>query len=103
MPRIKDPALLRLLHLEYDECCCCGSTASMHIHHVIYKSHQGDDVRGNLVPMCEPCHTKYHSRDHHVMHALWQYIVLARPDVIAYLEFKLGPEPTAVWGQRHGG
>lgn len=41
-------------------CHFCGNPASDH-HHILYRSEGGTDVEVNLLPVCKPCHTRYHS------------------------------------------
>lgn len=85
--RRRDPALLRLLAFEYDECATCGTTETLHLHHVLYRSHGGDDVRGNIVPLCRRCHEGVHRGE---KAALYAHIRTGRPDVVAYLRQRLG-------------
>jgi 5-methylcytosine-specific restriction endonuclease McrA len=30
------------------------------VHHVVFRSHGGDDVRNNLLTICDPCHSSIH-------------------------------------------
>lgn len=98
--RRRDPGLLRLLHFEYDECCLCGSTNGLHLHHVLLRSRGGDDVRENLVPLCHYCHALYHQGERH---RLGEYLAEHRPDVRAYLVEKLGEDATEYWFYVHSG
>lgn len=42
-------------------CVSCGM-AAQHLHHVAFRSEGGSDVPENLAPMCNSCHTRFHSR-----------------------------------------
>lgn len=96
--RIRDPALLRLLHFVYDECALCGATHPLHLHHVVFRSQGGDDVRANMVPMCIQCHAGYHTRRGDGYGArLATYISGYRPDTYAYLVHKLGTNGAELW------
>ena len=39
-------------------CRICGDTVSslMELHHLVFRSHFGDDTADNLVPLCHGCH-----------------------------------------------
>lgn len=86
-PRVRDPGLLRELHLEWKECALCGSTDKLSLHHI--SKHPRDDVRGNLVMLCGSgttgCHGKIEARDEETLFALGRYILRSRGDVISYL------------------
>ena len=42
-------------------CQCCGKTVDdhviLHVHHIVYRSQGGTNRMGNLVTVCEKCHT----------------------------------------------
>lgn len=102
-PRIKDPALLRLLKFEYDCCEMTGIVYNLHLHHVIFKSHGGDDLRENIICITEAIHGLYHRGDHHTRLRVAQYIDQHRPDIGSYIAEKLGGgEPLLEWFTRHG-
>jgi len=48
--------------LDRDEYACrvCGATYSLHVHHVKYRSHLGEDALDNLVTLCWKCHELVH-------------------------------------------
>lgn len=60
--RIKDPAVLRRLHLKlYGEPCeSCEHRPGTELHHVKLRSQSGDDSEGNLVWICALCHRALH-------------------------------------------
>lgn len=100
--RIKDPALMRLLKFENDECEITGVTVNLHLHHVIYKSHGGDDLRQNIVCMADWLHERYHAHDPMVRKMLADHIETFRSDVAAYISEKLGsPAALVEWFERH--
>lgn len=102
-PRIKDPVLLRLLKFELLECEVTGETFNLHLHHVIYKSHGGDDVRGNIICLAESVHTAYHAGNYEAKLLIGTHIDTKRPDVARYLHDKLGGADALLeWFARHG-
>lgn len=101
--RIKDIALLTVLKLEYDESELTGETHDLHLHHVIFRSHGGDDVRQNIVCLTRSQHEAYHSGDPAMRMALALHVDNKRPDVAAYIHEKLGgPGALLAWFERHG-
>jgi hypothetical protein len=99
-PRVRNPLLLALLKLDYDECELTGQTWGTHLHHVVFKVHGGDDVRANIVNLAEELHLRYHRADRQVMRQLALHVRDARPDTVRYLNHKVdggfGP-----WFDRH--
>ncbi|MCR4340080.1 MAG: HNH endonuclease [Gemmatimonadaceae bacterium] len=43
-------------------CRSCGSPGPIEMHHLVNRSQRGDDVPGNLVPLCLDCHRSITSR-----------------------------------------
>jgi 5-methylcytosine-specific restriction endonuclease McrA len=41
-------------------CKMCGSGLNLHMHHVGFRSHQGDDSDDNCVTLCWKCHELVH-------------------------------------------
>lgn len=89
-PRIKDPALLKLLKFQADECEITGLTYGLHLHHVIYKSHGGDDVRANIICMHDELHADYHQGNLYARSVVAAHVDDNRPDVACYIAEKLG-------------
>jgi 5-methylcytosine-specific restriction endonuclease McrA len=42
------------------KCRSCGFRAGLGCHHVVYRSHQGEDTAENLVTLCASCHRGCH-------------------------------------------
>jgi hypothetical protein len=61
--RIRDTDALRRKLLSDRECRAHGGSAS-DPHHLIFKSHGGDDVEDNIVPLCHDCHMRFHRADY---------------------------------------
>lgn len=99
--RRKDAPLLRLLKVGVSECELCGATGNLHLHHVRYRSHGGDDVKANIVVLDRDCHDLYHSGDTAVRSALGHHLLARRPDTMRYLRMKLGQEAADDWVARH--
>ena len=53
---------LRLQVLERDgwHCQVCGSTMNLEVHHVQFRSHEGNDSEDNLITLCVQCHKLIH-------------------------------------------
>lgn len=103
--RIKDPALLRLLKLEFDSCEITEETGDLHLHHVVFKSgaHRGDDLRENIICLAGWLHEAYHRGDTEARLLLARHVNEVRTDVAAYISEKLGgPEALISWFERHG-
>jgi 5-methylcytosine-specific restriction endonuclease McrA len=70
-PIFRKPAL-RLHHEAYDElrrkilnrdgwrCQCCGCLINLQVHHLRFRSREGDDSEGNLITLCAECHWSVH-------------------------------------------
>lgn len=109
--RIRDPDLLRRLHLEWRECALCMSVGyglnfefvGLSLHHIC--KHPRDDVRGNLVMVCgdgvRGCHGRLEARDPVVCHLLGDHVLLARPDVLEHLRWRMGEEAASEWIRRN--
>ena len=48
------------LALDDHQCCNCGDTDDLQVHHVVPKSHGGVDELSNLRTLCAGCHNKTH-------------------------------------------
>lgn len=102
-PRIKDTMLLKLLKFEYDECEISGETSGLHLHHVIFKSQGGDDIRSNIICVVDSFHTLYHAGDPETRNMFAKHIDTHRPDTACYIAEKLGGAPALLeWFSRHG-
>jgi 5-methylcytosine-specific restriction endonuclease McrA len=65
-------APVRLEDREYDElrarvlrrdgwrCQFCGSMTNLEVHHQEFRSHSGPDHEGNLITLCNRCHSAKH-------------------------------------------
>lgn len=101
--RIKDPKLLETLKFELDECEVTGETRNLHLHHVYFKSHGGDDMRSNIVCLEGRFHERYHRGDAEAVNEFGRYVAACRPDVMRYLQDKLGSASAlSNWLERHG-
>lgn len=102
-PRIKDPALMKLLKHEYDCCEITGETFGLHLHHVVLKSHRGDDLRGNIICVSDKLHVRYHAADPVARRLVAEHVDTHRPDVACYIAEKLGSaEALLEWFSKHG-
>lgn len=62
--RVRDLSVFREFYGFPRECVCCGIRRG-EAHHLIHRSQSGDDVMGNLIPLCGPCHRAYHGTSYH--------------------------------------
>lgn len=44
-------------------CRCCRVRKNLHVHHIVFRSHGGDDADWNLITICSRCHTLVHQPD----------------------------------------
>lgn len=100
--RVKDKALLRQLHYRWRECCLCGDTGRLSLHHVL--KHPRDDVSGNLVMLCgdgvRGCHGLIEAHHGPTKRALATYLLAERPDVVLHIRLTLGLDAAALWFQK---
>lgn len=61
--RVKDPELLRRLHLELngEPCEVCERRLGTQLHHVRFRSRGGNDTRENLLWICDLCASEHGS------------------------------------------
>lgn len=88
--RIRDKDLLLRMKMKHDACAICGTTWHLDLHHVVYRSHSGDDVEANLAVLCAGHHRLIHARHETTWLSLRRYIEAERPDTLAYIEQKVG-------------
>jgi 5-methylcytosine-specific restriction endonuclease McrA len=76
------------------ECRVCGGerqarngTLTMGLHHLVFRSHGGDDVEDNLVPLHNVCHDEIHARNPESLQLLAESLTDAE---YAYIIGKLG-------------
>ncbi len=67
--------------------CLVCEEYPIELHHVLPRSHSGDDVAVNLVPLCRVCHGRVEARDPVARAVLRESLSEAH---IAYLRFRLG-------------
>jgi hypothetical protein len=41
-------------------CQYCGTKFNLHRHHILYRSHGGEDSDSNLITLCQKCHWRVH-------------------------------------------
>ena len=57
-------------------CRLCGKRPH-HTHHIIYRSHGGNNSEKNLIALCQRCHAKVHSNDKY-----WRPILIEKQELI---------------------
>lgn len=107
--RIKDPELLKQLHLRWQECVLCQGTqyteGRLSLHHI--HKHPRDDLQANLVMLCgdgtRGCHGKIEAHDEESKRRLGSHIAMYRFDTMDYLAEKLGgDEAMTEWMYQNG-
>ena len=97
--RIKDPKVAKRLHAGRVVCALCGRPGSLH--HVYKRTQGGDDLVENFVGLCGDGVTGHHGRIEHNEVAtrilFGRYLTAKRPDVIRYIQGKLGEEEGKAW------
>jgi len=43
-------------------CQSCGALANLEVHHLQFRSQQGDDSELNLITLCTRCHARMHAQ-----------------------------------------
>lgn len=74
-------------HFAQDSCWVCGE-AWTDLHHAVPRSRSGDDVLGNLIPLCRPCHGLVEARD---PVARGRIRAMLGSSNFAYLRYRVGP------------
>ncbi len=72
-----------------DERCWVCDEVWTELHHILARSHSGDDVVANLAPLCRECHRRIEARDSEARSLVRQALM---PSNIAYLRSRLGYE-----------
>lgn len=104
-PRVRDPELMRRLHIEWRECALCqaslGGTTPLSLHHVVRRGRGGDDVRANLVMLCGSgttgCHGRVEAHDPLARLLLHDYLLDHRDDTMEYLAYRFPAEGAERW------
>lgn len=101
--RIRNPQLLKELHLLWRECALCRETWPLSLHHIV--KHPRNDVQANLVMLCgdgvQGCHGKIEAHDEETLKALGEHILEYRHDTILYLYAQLGTSAAQEWMKQH--
>ena len=50
-------------------CAMCGSR-NVHIHHIVYRSHCGMNIKENLIPLCKQHHDLVHTNEQYYVEYL---------------------------------
>ena len=74
------------LKIHSNQCAMCGNYM-VEIHHIIYRSHSGKNVRQNLIPLCKKHHMLVHTNEKYYVEYLLDlnrihYGIINRKDLI---------------------
>jgi hypothetical protein len=97
--RQKNPKVMKKLHSRGVTCVLCRDPGSLH--HVYPRGQGGDDVEENIVGLCGSGSSGHHGLiedgDVAARHELGAYIMAERPDIVFYMQGKLGEEAGREW------
>lgn len=97
--RKRDPKVAKVLHLRGVICALCGAPGSLH--HVYKAGQGGDDDPRNLVGLCGDGvsgeHGLIEAGDIPTRIKLGEHLIEERPDVILFIQEKLGVEEGKEW------
>lgn len=61
LPEDEYKALCKIvLQRDHWKCRSCGMRSGLHVHHIVFRSHQGRDEESNLITLCSSCHDGVH-------------------------------------------
>jgi 5-methylcytosine-specific restriction endonuclease McrA len=49
-----------ILERDHYKCRSCGLRSNLCVHHIVFRSQQGEDTKENLVTLCASCHRGCH-------------------------------------------
>lgn len=101
--RIVNRELLALIGLEHDSCEVTGRMGPLHLHHVLFRSQGGSDVRNNILVVHSNLHHAYHQGDRNAQVLIGQHVRDHRPDVLQYITSKTTAGYAEAWLERHIG
>lgn len=52
-----------VLERDHWKCRSCQFRGNLAAHHIVYRSHQGEDTAENLITLCNQCHEAVHRSD----------------------------------------
>lgn len=59
-------------------CRGCGTSRSIEVHHIVYRSHGGPDEEWNLISLCQRCHGSAHGLDKALKLPAWMLLWAVR-------------------------
>lgn len=82
----------------YGHCCAISGHTTVHIHHIVYRSHSGATVKENLIPLSPKWHNIVHTNEHYWVDYLLdlnrgKYGIINKEDLKIkgkYSDFKFG-------------
>lgn len=90
---------MKNLHAKGVVCVMCGTPASLH--HIYPRGQGGDDVESNLIGLCGDGVTGHHGlmEANDIWTRIWlgEYLAQHRPDLMFYMQGKLGEEAGREW------
>lgn len=92
--RKRDSDVMRQKLLQVRECYGCERGGPSDAHHLVFRSHGGDDVLENIGPLCHDCHGLFHKgvgrEQRQVAHRIGRSLLASDLGEIAYILGKLG-------------
>jgi 5-methylcytosine-specific restriction endonuclease McrA len=59
---ISEQTRLDVLKRDNWRCQVCGNLQQLEVHHLLFRSHGGEDLEENLITLCHSCHSALHGR-----------------------------------------
>ena len=54
----------------YNHTCAMGGNRNVELHHIVYRSHGGKNVKENLIPLCKKHHMQVHTNEQYYVEYL---------------------------------
>lgn len=90
----------KVFHRDRWKCRVCGKRQGLTHHHIIFRSHGGDDADYNLITVCSSCHDMAHAKGKTVLTflpAIGESVVNANQEI----RFKFSSRSTKVVQQAY--
>jgi hypothetical protein len=91
-PRKSKPKHIDIITRDNGHCAKCGRQEALQVHHIVARQDGGTDDSGNLITLCEFCHTEWHFAESILAIPFEQWLTL--PTYTAMVTFFANDMPT---------